>query len=311
MIDLLKGKQRKLTLANEEQYNSYYVLTDLSNVIASHNEENFSSSIGYPTNELGENINDRNYKEDIAAQNSVIKIAENIRPENLISLTSTPSGTPIIDKNGIVVSGNNRTMSLKLALKKYPENYKKYKEQLIEDIDSFGIEPEMVERYEHPILVRLVEDLPKRLTTEDLAKFNQDSKKGERPVDRAIKLSNILLENTRCKNVILSIIDGYDTFSDLYSPIAKNDRKKLVENLVSCSLITENQLPNYYDNGEFTDAGKDFVEMLLSSIILTPNALRVSNVEGVKRLRQIIIGSLPLLVTNENLGIGSLKKYIS
>ena len=86
MIDLLKGKQRKLTLANEEQYNSYYVLTDLSNVIASHNEENFSSSIGYPTNELGENINDRNYKEDIAAQNSVIKIAENIRPENLISL---------------------------------------------------------------------------------------------------------------------------------------------------------------------------------------------------------------------------------
>ena len=311
MIDLIKGKQRKLMLPNGEQHNSFYVLTDLSNIKASHNEENFSNTIGFPTNELGENINDRNYKEDLSAQNSVIKIAENLNPENLIALTSTPSGTPIIDAKGIVVSGNNRTMSLKLALKKHPDNYKKYKDQLEEDIQSFGIDPESLSKYDHPILVRLDESLPEKLTTEDLAKFNQDTKKGERPVDKAIKLSNILLANDRARNAILSIIDGYDTFSDLYSPNGRQDRKRLVENLVNFGLITENQLPTYFDNAEFTEVGKDFVEMLLSSIVLTPDALRVSNAEGVKRLRQIIIGSLPLLVTNESLTEGSLKKYIS
>ena len=311
MIDLIKGKQRKLVLPNGEQHNSYYVLTDLSNIKASHNEENFSNTIGFPTNELGENINDRNYKGDISAQSAVIKIAENLNPENLIALTSTPSGTPIIDKNGIVVSGNNRTMSLKLALKKHPENYDKYKEQLEEDIESFGLDKENINVFEHPILVRLDESLPENLTTEDLAKFNQDTKKGERPVDKAIKLSNILLANNRARNAILSIVDGYDTFADLYSPNGRQDRKRLVENLVNFGFITENQLPTYFDNGDFTEVGKDFLEMLLSSIVLTPDALRVSNSEGVKRLRQIIIGSLPLLITNESLAEGSLKKYIS
>jgi predicted ABC-type ATPase len=311
MINLIKGKERKIMLPNGEQHKSYYALTDLSNIKASHNEETFSSTIGFPVNELGENINDRNYKEDKSAQNSVIKIAENLNPENLIALTSTPSGSPIIDKNGIVVSGNNRTMSLKLALKKHPNKYQEYKNQLEEDIDSFGFNKNDINNFDNPVLVRLDESLPEKLTTEDLAKFNQDTKKGERPVDKAIKLSNILLANNRCKNAILSIVDGYDTFADLYSPSGKQDRKKLIENLVSCGLLTENQLPTYFDNGDFTEVGKDYIETLLSSIILSPDALRVSNSEGVKRLRQIIISSLPLLVTNESLSEGSLKKYIS
>jgi len=403
MIQLLKGRNRKLILPNGEEHIATYVIVNLNDIKASHNEVTFSDTEGYPKNELGININDRNYKGDISAQNNVYKIAENLNPENLISLSSTPSGTPIIDKNGIVVSGNNRVMSLKLAAKKYPDNYEKYKKQLTEDLGVFGFtidnldnikfdkpftdyieeaknliysnklyieyqkltsgvskggyiavinnpeNPEVelpnikweerhatgkdkdlakkalsrmlaeylkrmdksVSSIKYPALVRIDESLPDKLTTEDLAKFNQDSKKGERPVDRAIKLSNILLQNTRCRDIILAIIDGYDTFSDLYSPEGRNDRKKLVENFVQCGLIPEAQLPTYYDGGDFTEIGKDYVESLLSAIILTPDALKVSSAEGVKRLRQIVIGSLPLLITNEALKDGSLKKYIS
>ena len=311
MINLVKGKERKLVLPNGEQHKSYYALTDLLDIKASHNEDNYSDTIGYPKNELGQNINDRNYKEDISAQNSVIKIAENLNPENLVALTSTPSGTPIINEDGIVVSGNNRTMSLKLARKKYPQNWERYQQQLEEDIDSFGFDVDDLKKFEYPILLRVDESLPIKLSTEDLAKYNQDTKKGERPVDKALKLSSILLSNERCRNAILNIIDGYDTFTDLYSANGKQDRKKLIEILVNCGLIIENQLPNYFDNGDFTEVGKDYIETLLSSIVLSADALRVSNAEGVKRLRQIIIGSLPLLVTNESLQEGSLKKYIS
>lgn len=332
MIELLKGRDRKLNLPNGEEHKAYYAIVDLDNIKASHNEISFSNTEGYPLNSNGENINDRNYKNDTSAQNNVNKIAENLNPESLISLSSTPAGTPIIDKNGIVVSGNNRVMSLKLAVKKYPANYEKYKQQLAEDIDAFGFDnyirtsllmndsiplpgssynnPLRI-KFTHPVLVRVDESLPDTLTTNDLAKFNQDSKKGERPLDRAIKLSNILLENDRCRNVILNILNGYDSFTDLYGNEGKYDRKKLIDSFVQCGLIPESQLPSYFDNNEFTEVGKDYIETLLSAIVLTPDALRVSNADGVKRLRQIVISSLPLLITNESLGSASLKNYIS
>jgi hypothetical protein len=309
----IEGRERLIILPNGEKHRGQYILTELNDILASHNEENFSNTEGYPLNSKGQNINDRNYKDDKSAQNSVIKIAQNLEPLQIIAVNSSADGTPIIDKNGYVVSGNNRVMSVKLAKKKYPQNYIKYQDQLKEDIDMFKIDEESLNLLDNPILVRVDKDMPENLTTEDLAQFNTASTKGERPVDRAIKLSNILLENTVCKNIILSIIDGYDTFSDIYSNDAqsKSDRKKLVDNLIQCELISELQLPTYFDNGQFTEIGKDFVETILSAIILTPDALKVSNIEGVKKMRQIIISCLPIFVTNENLKEGSLKDYIS
>lgn len=406
MIKYLTGRNRKLSLPNGEEHSAVFVIADLDDLKASHNEITFNNTPGYPLTAEGYNINDRNYKDDLSAQRNVQKIAENLDPEKLIAMTGTNSGTPIINRDGIVVSGNNRIMSLKLAVNEYREQYEAYKKQLAADADIFGFNINDVDRikvekpfttfiekaqklidsgkldlkYEkgtygvnkgcytvwitntdffvdnfnesissqyrhatgtedggkesalrmlprhlaeylekvataeyiiHPVLVRIDENLPEKLTTEDLAKYNQDTKKAERPVDRAVKLANILLTNERCRNAVLSIIDGYDTFSDFYAPDARNSRKKLIENFVSCGLITEAQLPAYYDNGEFTDGGKDFVEMLLSAIILTPDALKISDLEGVKRLRQIIIGSLPLLITNANLPDASLKDNVS
>jgi len=331
MISFLKGRPRKLMLPNGEEHKAVYAIVDLNDIKASHNEVTFGDTVGYPL-ENGRNINDRNYKDDISAQRNVQKIAENLNPETLISLSSTPSGTPIINKDGFVVSGNNRVMSLKLATKEYPQNYENYKKQLADDIDAFGFKGSIGSsllmndriplegssynnplsiKFTYPILVRIDESLPEKLNTEVLAAFNQDTKKGERPVDKAIKLSSILNSNERCKNAIIHIIDGYDTFSDLYSPTGRIDRKKLAENFVQCGLIPEAQLPIYFDNGEFTENGKDYIETLLSAIILDADALKVLGVEGVKRYRQTLISSLPVLIANETLKEGSLKKDIS
>src|SRR4051812_34621797 len=102
-----------------------YAIVELEEIIASHNEITFASSAGYPVNEAGRNINDRNYQDDPAAQQNVMEIAQHLEPERLIELGSKPSGTPIISPDGFVVSGNNRVMSLKLAVKQFPGNYRK------------------------------------------------------------------------------------------------------------------------------------------------------------------------------------------
>lgn len=316
MINYIAGKTRKLMLPNGEEHKAIYAIVDLSDITASHNERTFNDSLNYPT-ENGRNINDRNYKDDVAAQRNVQKIARKLVPETLISLSSTPSGTPIINKDGFVVSGNNRVMSLKLAIKEYPDNYEKYVDQLKEDCDSFNIEYDKRmntfngKRCFQPILVRIDESLPIKLNTEVLAAYNQDTKKGERPVDKAIKLASILNSNERCKNTIVSIVDGYDNFSDLYSLQGKSDRKRLVDTFVQCGLIPEAQLPIYFDNGEFTEGGKDYIETLLSAIILTPDALKVIGAEGVKKYRQTIISSLPVLITNKALMEDDLTRDIS
>lgn len=333
MSKVLYGRKRELILPNGEKRTAQFAIVDLDEIIASHNENTFASSAGYPTNEQGRNINDRNYQDDPSAQRNVLEIAQNLNPESLIELSSKPAGTPIISKEGFVVSGNNRTMSLKLAVKRFPENYERYKQYLAKEIDVFGFDqsvgtmlllnekiplpgssyndPQNVQ-FNHPVLVRIDEDIPD-LTTTELAKYNLDTKKGERPVDRLIKLSNILRENDRCRQVVITIIDGYETFSELFGAGQQPaiDRKKLLQTFLDCGLITEAKVPDYYTDGQFTEAGKDFIENILASIILDPDALKVAGSEGVKRFRQILIVSLPVLIANANLPEGSLKPFIS
>ena len=68
----------------------------------------------------------------------LIEFAQNLEPERLITTSRTPSGSPIITIDGIVVSGNNRTMSLKLAAKNYPEKYKAYYDFLDEEKEALS-----------------------------------------------------------------------------------------------------------------------------------------------------------------------------
>lgn len=328
---ILYGRKRELSLPNGEKRQAQFALVELGEITASHHEITFSSSAGYPVNEYGQNINDRNYKDDPAAQRQVEQIAENLEPEKLVELSSKASGTPIISPEGFVVSGNNRVMSLKLAVRKFPHSYERYKKYLAQEIDVFGFpdttgvallmneaialpdssytDPRSV-RFEYPVLVRI--DLGiLQLNTSELAKYNVDTRKGERPVDRSVKLGNILRENERCRSVILSIIDGYDTFTELYDSKARADRQRLVKTFVDCGLINEAKLPDYYNDGEFTEGGKDFIENVLAAIVLSPDALKVAGSAGVRRLRQTIVSLLPVLISNDNLDEGSLKAFIA
>lgn len=327
--DILFGREIQISMPNGEKRNGQFAIVELDNIIASHNEENFHSEPEYPKNASGNNINDRNYKDDIAAQKAVMDYAKDLEPERLITTSRTPSGTPIVTKDGFVVSGNNRTMSLKLAAKQYPDNYKEYVKYLAEEIESFGFksyvrtsllmndsipmegssynEPKSV-RFTNPVLVRIDYEFPE-YTTQELAKYNKDTKKAERPVDKAIKLSNILRENSRCSDIIAEITGNYDTFSEFYSNIVA--QKKLAKTLIECNLLTQQEMPAYFNDTYFTETGKEFIENLLAALILDREALMAAEQPGTKILRERLITSMPVLMKNAGLPEGSLKKHIN
>jgi hypothetical protein len=328
---LLLGKEINLTMPSGEKRNARFAIVDLDTIIASHNENNFQSSAGYPLNTDGSNINDRNYLDDANAQKLVQDYARNLDPERMITTSRTPAGTPVITKDGFVVSGNNRTMSAKLAVKKFPEKYKEYIQFLYEEHAAFGIsQTNMVaimmndsftdERYEksfhnnrqikikHPFLVRIDYDFPE-YSTEELAKYNKDTKKSERPIDKAIKLSHILRNNQAIFSRISEIIGKYETFSEFYA--SASDTNRFAKALTESGILTDQELPAFYESGSFTEQGKDFIEQMLGAMVLNRESLLASNLPGVKKYRQTLITSLPVLIANAKLNQGSLNNELN
>lgn len=318
---ILLGRKRPIILASGEKHDSQYAIVELSEILASHNERTFETTPNYPLNIRGENINDRNYSQDKNAQAKVLELAQNFEPEIQISTSVGNSGLPVITVDGVVISGNNRTMSMRILVENFPENYRKYLEVLGKEITSFGFYEIGAVRggenkgkyfvtndigskiFENPFLVRIDPDFPEYTTTE-MAKYNKDTKKSERPIDKAIKLSSILLDNQGCFNGIANLVGKYEVFSDFYN--SPSDIKLLQKYLLECNIITENELNNYFQATTMTNAGKDFLENLLAGMVLNKEALLASEVPGVKQYKQKLITSLPVLVKNANLPEGSL-----
>ena len=295
------GRSIEIKLPNGEKRKGAFAVVEADSIIASHDHDTFLSSPGYPTDAQGDNINDRNYKDDKNLQSAVIKYARELDPERVITTSRTESGTPIIDKNGFVVSGNNRTMSIKRAMVQHPERYRAYKEFLADEIDSFGIEREVIDKFKKPILVRFDYDIP-ALNTLELSKYNKDTKKGESPVDKAIKLSKQLDVSPGCKTNLSTIVGEYETLSEFYS--SGSDQRRVLAVLQQCDIITEQEKPTYFDDG-FTAGGKELMENVLAGLVMNKQSLLVLNNQA-KSTRQIIITSLPVLSANATKGADSL-----
>lgn len=332
---IILGRERVIILGSNigsEKHKSVFAIVDLNEILASHNEKKYGDTENYPTNDKGQNINDRNYKDDKNSQRKIAEIAEQFEPEVQISTSATAAGLPIITIDGIVVSGNNRIMSMKLMVSDYKENYELYKKTLIkellaggygfDDTDTFRISnPEIPliqtnEDYEKyglkylktPVLVRIDLDFPEYTTTE-MQKYNKETKKVERPIDKAIKLGKILYENPNCFNNISNVISKFENISDLYS--STSDVSTIKSYLIQCGILSTNELPAYIEGGAFTANGKMFLENLMAGMILGKDELTISELDGVKKLKQIIVGSLHVLIKNDSFKDYSLKKYIN
>lgn len=90
-----------------------------------------------------------------ASQAQIDEVARKMNPDVLTTdFHAIDRGTPIIDAEGNVLSGNGRTLALQHAAELYPEKYAQYKESLKARAKELGIDPSEIDRMEHPVLVR-------------------------------------------------------------------------------------------------------------------------------------------------------------
>jgi len=93
-----------------------------------------------------------------ASQQQVQRMAQTLNPDMIVYDTHRiGDGSPIIDADGNVLSGNGRTMSMMMAREQFPDNYASYKQRMREEAIKLGIDPAEVDKMKNPVLVRVLD----------------------------------------------------------------------------------------------------------------------------------------------------------
>lgn len=282
------GREKTIILANGEKLRGKYVISEAGEFVPSHDPFSFSKTKGFPINEEGRTVNDRDYEKDKDAQKMVLIRANKFDGRAI-------SNPVIVTKDGIVVSGNDRTMAGIIAAQQGTD--KEYLEMLTNEADMYGISPEDLKGFKNPrISIELERDIP--YTTETFARFNKDDKKSQNKVEKAVKVAKTINEGTIRK--ASTIIDGFDTLGDFYAN--EGAIKELVSVLVSDGVIIPEQISEIMDGSSLSAIGKDQVETLLTGAVLNEDSIRLLNREGLKPYRNKIVKSVVSLIENRSLG---------
>lgn len=284
----VEGNPNALTLADGSTIRGHYVLTEAGAASASHDVNNaFEPTEGFPIDENGESVNDRDYKRDTDAQRIVRDIANNYDSRALQSPI-------IVSKDGVVLSGNNRTMSGDIAAQQGTD--KAYIDHLREFGQMYGFTPEQIDGMKHPRVVFVPdEQLPYDATT--FARFNAEQQKKQSKPEHAVKLGKIVPDNVFTS--ITNDISRFDRLSDYYA----DDKavSSAISQLLGAGVINEMQLPEMRTGNSLSAAGKELIENTLIGKVFQTSPDAVRHIISTPTLRQSVIMGLNEIAHNRTL----------
>ena len=284
----VEGNPNAITLADGSTIRGHYVLTEAGAATASHDVNNaYEPTEGFPVDENGESVNDRDYKRDKDAQRIVRDMAD--------SYDSRALQTPVIvSKDGVVLSGNNRTMSGEIAAKNGTD--KAYVDHLREFGAMFGFTPEQIDGMQHPRVVFVPdEELPYDAST--FARFNAEQQKKQGKPEHAVKLGKIVPDNVFTS--ITNDISRFDRMSDYYA-----DDKSVasaISQLLDAGVINEMQLPELRTGNALSAAGKELIENTLIGKVFQTSPDAVRQIISTPTLRQSVVMGLNEIANNRTL----------
>lgn len=284
----VEGNPNALTLADGSTIRGHYVLTEAGAASASHDVNNaFEPTEGFPIDENGESVNDRDYKRDTDAQRIVRDMANNYDSRALQSPV-------IVSKDGVVLSGNNRTMSGDIAAQQGTD--KAYIDHLREFGLMYGFTPEQIDGMKHPRVVFVPdEQLPYDATT--FARFNAEQQKKQSKPEHAVKLGKIVPDNVFTS--ITNDISRFDRLSDYYA----DDKavSSAISQLLGAGVINEMQLPEMRTGNSLSAAGKELIENTLIGKVFQTSPDAVRHIISTPTLRQSVIMGLNEIAHNRTL----------
>ena len=287
----IDGDADEITLPNGESVNGHYVLTESGAASASHQATNgFAETDGFPVDENGQSVNDRDYKRDQEAQEVTRSMASDYDSRALQSPV-------VVSREGVVLSGNGRTMAGEIAAQNGTD--KKYNDYLRTHANKYGFTEEQVNGYEHP-RVLFVPDADMPYTAETFAKFNQREQKSQNKTEQAVKMGKVV--DDALFGRVMQTIGTYDTLGEFYGDDAATHG--VVKELAAAGVVPQTEMAQLFDGGKLSDAGQAMVEGVLIGKVFQANPDAVREITEVKSMRQSVMTALQEIVTNSRLGGG-------
>jgi hypothetical protein len=292
------GNKRTRTLADGSKLRGHYEIVEADSLTPSHNaNDGYKKSDGFPVNEEGRTINDRDYENDKQAQLVTDMIAMKYDGQAVDQV-------PVVTSDGIVVDGNGRTMAGQKAAKNGTDSA--YLEALKENAENYGFTAEQIEQsgIKHPRLV-LVSDEPMKYDTATFAKFNKNEKKTQGNTQQAVANSKKLSADEI--GTIISEIEGSGNLDAFFNnPTAINS---LLKRLIDKGVIGLNEVAGLRESEDkLSAAGKDFVKNLLLGSVFSENTIRMMGVDGM--LKTKALNGIRAVTDNMKLGDYALMKEI-
>ncbi|WP_337949763.1 strawberry notch C-terminal domain-containing protein [Prevotella sp.] len=292
------GNKRTRTLADGTKLKGHYEIVEADSLTPSHNaNDGYKKSEGFPVNEEGRTINDRDYENDKQAQLVTDMIAMKYDGQAVDQV-------PVVTSDGIVVDGNGRTMAGQKAAKDGTDGA--YLEALKENAENYGFTAEQIEQsgIKHPRLV-LVSDEPMKYNTATLAKFNKNEKKAQGNTQQAVANSKKL--STDEIGAIVSEIEGSGSLDAFFNnPSAINS---LLTRLVDKGVIGLNEVAGLREGeNKLSASGKDFVKNLLLGSVFSENTIRMMGADAM--LKTKALNGIRAVTDNMKLGDYALMKEI-
>ena len=288
----IDGHRDEIMLPDGTPLKGHYVLHESGASSPSHNPETWQKTDGFPMDANDNSVNDRDYERDHDAQEHTQSIARQYDQRALQSV-------PVVSNDGVVLSGNGRTMAGELAARDNTDGA--YVNYLKEYAPKFGFTPEQVEAMQHP-RVSFVPDEAMPYTAETFAKFNQQEMKSQNKTEQAVKLGKTV--NDDSFKGIVRTINGYDTLGDFY-----NDAEAslgAVYDLHNAGVLPQAQLAEMVDGvrgqEKLSAVGREFLENMLigKAFESDPEVVRMLTAEPA--MRQTVITALGEIVDNIALG---------
>lgn len=285
----IEGGENEIVLANGERLAGRYMLVESGAATPSHNPNaEFVKNEGFPVDENGNTVNDRDYERDKMAQRITRDMAAKYDARAL-------NDVPIVSREGVVMSGNGRTMAGELAASNGTDG--DYIAALRKTAYRFGLSAEQVDRMKHPRVVFMAdEDLP--YTTETFAKFNKDDKKSQGRAERSVKMGKVVDDNTFGR--IVRRIGAFDTINEFY-----NDEKAAadaVKELYNAGAIDDMQMAEMFDGEKVSAIGRQRLEDVIIGKAFDNDPESVRMLEAYPAMRQSMITALSEILDNKSLG---------
>ena len=282
------GNANAHVLADGSSISGHYVLTEAGTASASHDPNNaFQPTEGFPIDENGQNVNDRDYSRDKDAQRMVETMAG--------SFDSRALQTPVIvSQDGIVLSGNNRTMSGDVAARRGTDGA--YVDYLKQYGSMYGFTPEQIASMRHPRVVFVPDEaMPYNSTT--FSRFNAQEMKSQSKPEAAVKLGKVVPDNVFAE--IVGDINRYERMSDFYANEAAAARA--LGALHAAGVVNDAQMPELRTGTSLSAAGKELLENTLIGKVFQSEPDAVRKVMEMPSMRQTIVMALAEIANNKGL----------